>query len=172
MENKTKYDIIIEILFDYWIVSILAIIAITIGFIPSLRDGIVQLWSWLKFKKKHKEFKIISGGEMITFETKANSALFDIVKVKCLTHHLGVKAEYQWIDNFYPGYKSFQQSFNPIKIDEDQTHYYDIVEIRNAKGQEKSIYFDISSFFNENGNTSFNQNEFIESKIRELHKSK
>ncbi|MES2798676.1 MAG: hypothetical protein V4638_01550 [Bacteroidota bacterium] len=169
MEHTTKYDTIIDFLLNNWIIAALVVLAVIIGFIPSLRDGVVQLWNWIDIRKRNKEFKIVQEGETITFEIKTSSANFDIVKVNSLTHHLGVSAEYKWIEKFYPGFRSYQQSLKHIPVD-DVKYYYDVVEIQNKKGRKKSIYFDITSFFNEHGSTSYKKDEFVVAKIKEIHK--
>lgn len=170
MTNKTKYEIIVDFLLDYWIIAAIILIAVIIGFIPNLRDGVIEIWSWRKRKKRHEEFKIIKGGETITFELRTSSMFFDVVKINCITHHIGVDAEYQWVEKYYPDFKVFQQALTIIDIDETEKKHYDVLDMRDSKGKEKSIYFDISSFFNESGHSSYNRDEFIESKIRELHR--
>lgn len=142
-----------------------------IAFIPSFRDGIVHIYNFLKllFNRKAKDFTIEYEGEKITFEQKTKSLLFDIVKVNATTHHLGVSAEYRWIKKYYPEYNSVSQSLSLIKVSNNQSLYFDTVLIRNNNGIEKSIYFDISEFFNDAGSTSSNLDEFARSKIKELH---
>lgn len=48
MESTTKYDTIVNILLDNWIIAIIVVIALVIGFIPSLRDGIKSIVEWYK----------------------------------------------------------------------------------------------------------------------------
>jgi hypothetical protein len=57
----------------------------------------------------------------------------------------GISAENDWIGKNYPGYRKAGQSlvFNKKRP-------YDIIEIENAEGITKSIYFDISEFFGKN----------------------
>lgn len=52
--EATKYDTIINFLLDNWIIATIVIIAVVIGFIPSLRDGIKQIYDFIKglFKKR------------------------------------------------------------------------------------------------------------------------
>ena len=54
----------------------------------------------------------------------------------------GVSAEYAWLKENYPGYKSMGQS-----LSNHNGKSYDIIRIKTSGGSEKSIYFDISSFF-------------------------
>jgi len=54
----------------------------------------------------------------------------------------GVNAEYTWLRENYPGYKTMGQSLN-----HHEGKPYDIIRIKTSGGTEKSIYFDISHFF-------------------------
>ena len=54
MESTTKYDQIANFFLDNWIVAIIVVIAVVIGFIPSLRDGISAIWG----KKKGRSSDI------------------------------------------------------------------------------------------------------------------
>ena len=63
-----------------------------------------------------------------------------IIKEKAET--TGVKAEYKWLEENYPGYKMIQQSLN-FKDKKP----YDILKIKTAEGKTKEIYFDISNFY-------------------------
>jgi len=150
MKEVTIYETITNFLLDNWLISILVIIIICISAIPPLRDGILQIKDWL-FKKK--EFIVKGKDEIITFEYIKNTKHFDIVKVNASTHELGVNAEYHWIDKYYPKHRIIFQALETIDTN-DKT---------------KSIYFDINDFFNENGSTLVNLNEFAISKIKELH---
>ncbi|MNT15388.1 hypothetical protein D3C72_1504400 [compost metagenome] len=155
---------------DYWTLAVIVFLATIIGFIPNLRDGINQILQWLKIKKD-TEFTITEKGEIITFEIKTSSVLFDIVKINSFTHHIGVSAEYKWIQKYYPEYEIVLQGLQKISIENEQYHY-DVVNIKSSNGKEKTIYFDITSFFNQHGSTSFQKENFIKSKIMELHKKR
>lgn len=54
----------------------------------------------------------------------------------------GVHAEYEWLKENYPGYRTKGQSLSDYK-----GRPFDIITIITADGFEKSIYFDISNFF-------------------------
>lgn len=54
----------------------------------------------------------------------------------------GISAEYTWLKNNYPGYRSKGQALNFYK-----KNPYDIITILTAEGIEKKIYFDISKFY-------------------------
>jgi len=53
-----------------------------------------------------------------------------------------VMEEYQWVARHLPNYKLVEQSMTRI----DGTPY-DLLNLRNGQGDERSCYFDISSFF-------------------------
>jgi len=70
------------------------------------------------------------------------SSYIKAIEIKVKGEFDGVKAEYKWLGENYPGYKSKEQMlvFNNNKP-------YDIIKIITATGEEKSIYFDISYFY-------------------------
>ena len=173
MPDSTKYDKITNFLLDYWVVAIIVLLAVVIGFIPSLRDGVVQISKVFKslFIKKNI-FKVKYPNETVTLELKTRSTLFDIVKVNATTHHIGVSCEYKWLKKYYPNYKTRMQSLESIEVDEKHSLWFDKIELVNKSGQPKSIYFDISAFFNEGGHTSTNLDQFAKAKIKEIYDTK
>jgi len=54
----------------------------------------------------------------------------------------GVSAEYKWLREHYPGYKSKGQSL----MNHDKKPY-DVLSIVTADGTDKKVYFDISNYF-------------------------
>ena len=98
--EATKYDTIINFLLDNWIIATIVIIAVVIGFIPSLRDGIKQIYDFIKGLFKKREFVINYKDETITFEIMLRSQHFDIVKIHAITHALGVHSEREWINKY------------------------------------------------------------------------
>jgi hypothetical protein len=54
----------------------------------------------------------------------------------------GVSAEYAWLQEHYPGYKSKGQV-----LSQHDDKPYDIIKIVTQQGVEKNIYFDISNFY-------------------------
>ena len=44
METTTKYDTIINFFLDNWIIATIVVAAIIIGFIPSVRAGLKQIY--------------------------------------------------------------------------------------------------------------------------------
>lgn len=63
-----------------------------------------------------------------------------IIKEK--TESTGVAAEYNWLKENYPGYKTKMQSLNYY-----ENKPFDIIIIITKQGEEKQIYFDISNFY-------------------------
>ena len=166
--EATKYDTIINFLLDNWIIATIVIIAVVIGFIPSLRDGIKQIYDFIKGLFKKREFVINYKDETITFEIMLRSQHFDIVKIHAITHALGVHSEREWINKYYPDYSWGMQMLRDITLDRNKSIPFDIIYI--SKGNKhKEIYFDISDFFNESGCTSSDINEFAEGKIKEIY---
>ncbi len=55
---------------------------------------------------------------------------------------VGVRAEYTWLRQNYPGYKPKGQSMSV-----NGKKFYDIIAILTADGIHKKIYFDITKFY-------------------------
>jgi hypothetical protein len=53
----------------------------------------------------------------------------------------GVKAEYRWLREHFPGYREIHQYLMT------QKGHYDRIDIMTVDGQSRSVYFDINSFF-------------------------
>ncbi len=174
MGKTTKYSDLTNFFLDNWIFASIILIAVIIAFIPSLRDGVLHILNFFRlvFKKKNKDFIIEHEGEKITFEYKTKSTLFDIVKINATTHHLGVGAEYKWLQKYYPDYDRISQSLSLIEVDENRSLHFDTILLKNDEGVEKNIYFDISEFFNDGGHTSSNLDEFARKKVKELYNKK
>ena len=176
METTTKYDTIINFFLDNWIIATIVVAAIIIGFIPSLRDGIKQIYDLIKeaFKKeafKKEEFVIKYKDETITFEIMLRSQHFDIVKIHAITHVLGVHSEREWINKYYPVSSLGMQKLRNITLDGNKSIPFDIICISKGNNH-KEIYFDLSDFFNESGCTSSDINKFAEGKIKEIYNRK
>ena len=58
------------------------------------------------------------------------------------TEGSGVSAEYDWLATHYPGYTSEGQYL----MTQGKTPY-DMIKIKTASGEDKSVYFDISNYF-------------------------
>ncbi|MFS2336710.1 hypothetical protein [Phocaeicola vulgatus] len=171
METTTKYDTIINFFLDNWIIATIVVAAIIIGFIPSLRDGIKQIYDLIKEAFKKEEFVIKYKDETITFEIMLRSQHFDIVKIHAITHVLGVHSEREWINKYYPDYSWGMQKLRNITLDGNKSIPFDIICISKGNNH-KEIYFDLSDFFNESGCTSSDINKFAEGKIKEIYNRK
>lgn len=171
METTTKYDTIINFFLDNWIIATIVVAAVVIGFIPSLRDGIKQIYDLIKEAFKKEEFVIKYKDETITFEIMLRSQHFDIVKIHAITHVLGVHSEREWINKYYPDYSWGMQKLRNITLDGNKSIPFDIICISKGNNH-KEIYFDLSDFFNESGCTSSDMNKFAEGKIKEIYNRK
>lgn len=171
METTTKYDTIINFFLDNWIIATIVVAAVVIGFIPSLRDGIKQIYDLIKEAFKKEEFVIKYKDETITFEIMLRSQHFDIVKIHAITHVLGVHSEREWINKYYPDYSWGMQKLRNITLDGNKSIPFDIICISKGNNH-KEIYFDLSDFFNESECTSSDINKFAEGKIKEIYNRK
>ena len=171
METTTKYDTIINFFLDNWIIATIVVAAVVIGFIPSLRDGIKQIYDLIKEAFKKEEFVIKYKDETITFEIMLRSQHFDIVKIHAITHVLGEHSEREWINKYYPDYSWGMQKLRNITLDGNKSIPFDIICISKGNNH-KEIYFDLSDFFNESGCTSSDINKFAEGKIKEIYNRK
>lgn len=171
METTTKYDTIINFFLDNWIIATIVVAAVVIGYIPSLRDGIKQIYDLIKGAFKKEEFVIKYKDETITFEIMLRSQHFDIVKIHAITHVLGVHSEREWINKYYPDYSWGMQKLRDITLDGNKSIPFDIICISKGNNH-KEIYFDLSDFFNESGCTSSDINKFAEGKIKEIYNRK
>lgn len=76
-----------------------------------------------------------SGGDGLTKETA--------VVIAAENSGVGVKAEYQWLGEHYPGYQMTIQRL----LRGDAGQMYDKIEFTMPDGQTLAIYFDITGFF-------------------------
>lgn len=140
---ETTYDKLINLLLDNWVIAVLVLISVILIAIPQVRDGINMLFSMFKRKK---EFVSEYADEKITFDVKLRSQDFDVVKIHATTHTLGVRAEKEWLNNFYPGYENNMQLLDHITTDDGKTLTFDIIPIHKGD-KKKDIYFDITDFY-------------------------
>lgn len=141
---ETKYDYIVNILLNNWVVAIIVLIVVVLIAIPQIRDGLKTLLSLFNGKK---EFVSEYADEKITFEVKLRSQDFDIVKIHATTHSLGVHAEREWLKKYYPGYENNMQFLDHVITDDGKTIDFDILPIYKGN-KKKDIYFDITDFYN------------------------
>lgn len=162
----TKYDYIVKMLLDNWIIAVIVIVAIILIAIPQVRDGLKTLISLFKRKK---ELVSEYADEKITFEVKLRSQDFDVVKIHATTHSLGVRAEREWLDKYYPDYKNNMQSLQHITTKDGRNLTFDIMTIRKGN-KRKDIYFDITDFY-KGAHVPFTGkiNEYAEQKIKDIY---
>jgi len=84
----------------------------------------------------------IQAPQGVTYAGGDGSGYAEAVIIQAPNEDAGVKAEYDWLAQRYPGYKRGQQS----SIEHDGK-MYDLLEITTAKGEKKAVYFDITSFY-------------------------
>ena len=140
---ETTYDKLINFLLNNWVIAVLVLISVILIAIPQVRDGIKMLFSLFKHKK---EFVSEYADEKITFDVKLRSQDFDVVKIHATTHTLGVRAEREWLNKFYPGYENNMQLLDHITTDDGKTLTFDILPIYKGD-KKKDIYFDITDFY-------------------------
>lgn len=165
---ETKYNYIVNLLLNNWIIAIFVIIAILIMALPQLRDGLKMFWPF----SREKEFVSEYADEKITFEVKLRSQDFDIVKIHATTHGLGLRAEREWLNKNYPEYANNMQSLRHIKTNDGKELTFDILPIQKGN-KKKDIYFDITDFF-DGAHVEFtgNTHNYAEQKIKEIYNSK
>ncbi len=164
----TKYDRLIKLLLDNWLIAIIVLIAVILMAVPQVRDGIRVLFSLFKHKK---EFVSEYADEKITFEVKLRSQDFDIVKIHATTHGLGLRAEREWLNKNYPEYANNMQSLRHIKTNDGKELTFDILPIQKGN-KKKDIYFDITDFF-DGAHVGFigSTHNYAEQKIKEIYNS-
>jgi len=163
---ETKYDYIVNLLLNNWIVAIIVIITVVLIAIPQVRDGIKTIYSLFKRKK---EFVSEYADEKITFEVKLRSQDFDVVKIKATTHSLGVRAEREWLNKYYPDYENNTQLLDHITLDDGKTLTFDILPIHKGN-KKKDIYFDITDFFSgAHVELTGSTHKYAQQKIRDIY---
>lgn len=81
-------------------------------------------------------------GGPISYAGGDGSSFAKAVVIKGGNEETGVHAEYAYLDRHYPGYqKGSQGVFNKKK------RVYDQLEFTTARGDKKTIYFDITGFY-------------------------
>ena len=140
---ETRYNYLVNVLLNNWIIAIIVIVAIVLMAIPQVRDGIKVLTCFINRKK---EFVSEYADEKITFDVKLRSQDFDVVKIHATTHSLGVRAEREWLHKNYPGYESNLQLIDHIYMKEGKRITFDILSIHKGN-KKKDIYFDITDFY-------------------------
>lgn len=166
IDIETKYDSVVNLLLNNWIIAIIVLVAVVFIAIPQVKEGFKTLLSLFKGKK---EFVSEYADERVTFEVKLRSQDFDVVKIHATTHSLGVHAEREWLDKNYPEYTNNMQFLHHIKMNDGKELTFDILPIQKGN-KNKDIYFDITDFF-DGAHVSFtgNVHEYAEQKIRDIY---
>lgn len=178
MNEETLFGKVSGWLLNQWPIVVIAIVVISLGFIPQIRDGIKILSDLFPKKKcppKPSDPMVIMG-ETVKFEELISSRDNDVIKVICYTHDIGINAEREWIRRHYPDWKFVKQGLTSLEYMSketgknkkffDGTTFFDQIEIRHPSGRTKSIFFDISEFFTSVGTSSTDPSAFIAEKIR------
>ena len=79
---------------------------------------------------------------LVTYAGGDGSTMEKAVVIKGADEMTGVNAEYTYLTRRFPGYKMRQQG-----VSSKDKHSYDTLEFTTAKGEKKTIYFDITTFF-------------------------
>jgi len=171
----TKYEKLVNVFQDNLIIAVMLLILAVIMAIPSVRDGIVCLWHWIRPKRKPSPddpFEIKYKGETVTFDELVRSTKLDIVRVNAHTHMLGVMAEHAWVRKRYPGSDFRQQSLWFLESDTKNPKdrkAFDIIIFKRDDGATKEIYFEINSFFDGKTSSNSSPSEFARKKLREVY---
>lgn len=64
----------------------------------------------------------------------------DAVIIVATDHMAGIRAEYTWLAQQYPGYRRVSQA-----LLRGNGKFYDRIEIETKDGQKKAVYFDITA---------------------------
>lgn len=162
---ETKYDYIVNLLLDNWVIAIIVIVVIIISALPPIRDGLKMLFS---SSKKSDNYTIEYADEKIVCEIISRSYDFDIVKIHATTHRLGVGAERKWISKFYPNYTSNMQILKRVQTETGEK-VFDVIPITNGIIK-KDIYFDITDFYDgAHVPSTGNVGEYAEQKIKDIY---
>ncbi len=93
--------------------------------------------------KKTTETKKTPPHKTSKFDAIRGGSSFDnAIVMKVQNESAGVEEEYKWLAENYPGYSTIRKTqASRIK------KHYDIITIRTRDGEERSVYFDSTSFF-------------------------
>ncbi|GLQ98857.1 hypothetical protein [Dyella mobilis] len=70
------------------------------------------------------------------------SSITNAIPIRAPNEQTGVKAEYHWIAEHFPGYKRGGQA-----LLNQNGRVYDSIEIITASGERRKVFFDITDFF-------------------------
>jgi hypothetical protein len=78
----------------------------------------------------------------VTYSGGDGSTIEKAVLIQAPDTQAGVRAEYTWLKQKYPGYKRISQA---LRTPDGKA--YDLIKIETTDGQQLSVYFDITAFF-------------------------
>lgn len=109
--------------------------AINILFVAALSLGLLSFTAQKRENKHQNIILHLQEGE------RDGSSYEKAIIITDTTETAGIKAEYKWLAQHYPGYKMKKQA-----LSYHNGKPYDILYIKH-KGKKKKVYFDISNFF-------------------------
>jgi len=122
--------------------------------------------------KINEPFKLKFAEEEVTFEEKLRSLKVDVIKINAHDHTLGIRSEYVWISENYPGSRTGTQYLMgkefKAKNRKKRVVSFDVIDVMLADGREKQVYFEIDSFFGEGKAASFEPG-FIDGKLNDIY---
>ena len=80
-----------------------------------------------------------------TDELRGGTSFGNAVVIMVERESTGLKEEYKWLSNNYPGYGLIRKT----RIKKSARHY-DIMRIKTKEGQLKDVYFDTTRFWGKN----------------------
>jgi hypothetical protein len=111
-----------------------------------------------------KTLTISSVHGKVTFLEILRSEKMDVIKIDAHSEMSGVAAEYEWIKKMYPNSKTKGQSLRNIKFSTnnkavDRIINFDQIEVLLENGKNKSIFFEINTFFGVTSDQSYFDNK-------------
>ncbi len=79
-------------------------------------------------------------GSPVAYAGGVGGSVDDAVIIVATDHMAGIRAEYQWLAQRYPGYRRVSQA-----LMSGSGKFYDRIEIETSDGQKKAVYFDITA---------------------------
>jgi hypothetical protein len=93
--------------------------------------------------KKTTSTKTISSNKITEADRfRGGVSIENAIVIRVEKEQAGVEEEYKWLAINYPGYSMIRKTQTSRAA-----KHYDLVKIRTKDGQQKDIYFDITSFF-------------------------
>ena len=167
----TTYDNITRWFMDNLFFAILILICVVLAAIPQIMDGAMFIWNTIRKKeytpKESDVFEIQYKEEKVVLQRLITSRQFDVVKVEAISHNLGIRAEYAWMDKFYPDYKRPTQALKNIQTQQG-IRSFDVFMLKNGRISKK-VFFDVTSFIDGPIGEFGDSNAYETKKILELY---